>query len=109
MGLMEANEMKREPARVSHLCLGLKCGGSDGFSGVSANPSIGHTADLLIALGGRAILSEFPELCGVEQELINRSARYEVAERFARLMQAYQARAKSVGSDFEMTVSREHL
>ena len=58
---------------LSRLCLGLKCGGSDGFSGLSANPAIGHTADLLVALGGRAILSEFPELCGVEQELINRS------------------------------------
>ncbi len=105
VGLMEANKVKREPAMLSQLCLGLKCGGSDGFSGVSANPAVGHTADLLIALGGRAILSEFPELCGVEQELMNRSARREVAERFARLMQAYQARAKAVGSGFEMNPS----
>src|SRR5712692_1282634 len=105
VGLMEANKVKREPAMLSQLCLGLKCGGSDGFSGVSANPAVGHTADLLIALGGRAILSEFPELCGVEQELMNRSARREVAERFARLMQAYQARAKAVGSGFEMKPS----
>jgi len=105
VGLMEANKVKREPAMLSQLCLGLKCGGSDGFSGVSANPAVGHTADLLIALGGRAILSEFPELCGVEQELMNRSARREVAERFARLMQAYQARAKAVDSGFEMNPS----
>jgi len=59
--------------------VGLKCGGSDGFSGISANPAIGHTSDLVVALGGRTILSEFPELCGVEQELINRSAEREVA------------------------------
>ena len=105
VGLMKANESKREPATLSHLCLGLKCGGSDGFSGVSANPSVGHAADLLVALGGRAILSEFPELCGVEQELMNRSAHRDVAERFAKLMQAYQARARAVGSGFEMNPS----
>jgi altronate hydrolase len=105
VGLMQANEASREAAPLSHLCLGLKCGGSDGFSGVSANPSIGHTADLLVALGGRAILSEFPELCGVEQELMNRSVRRDLAERFAKLMQAYQSRAKSVGSGFEMNPS----
>ena len=72
LGLVEANRAQRAPAPLSDLCVGLKCGGSDGFSGISANPAIGHTADLLAALGGRTILSEFPELCGVEQELINR-------------------------------------
>jgi altronate hydrolase len=85
--------------------LGLKCGGSDGFSGLSANPAIGHTSDLLAALGGRTILSEFPELCGVEQELINRSKRKEVADRFIHLMKSYGARAKAVGSGFEMNPS----
>src|SRR5450432_1386828 len=67
LGLAEANKARRTPAALSHLVLGLKCGGSDGFSGISANPAIGHTADLLVGLGGRAILSEFPELCGSEQ------------------------------------------
>jgi altronate hydrolase len=105
IGLVEANKTKRTPAMLSHLCVGLKCGGSDGFSGLSANPAIGHTADLLVALGGRAILSEFPELCGVEQELINRSMRKEVADRFAQLMRDYAARAKSVGTSFEMNPS----
>ena len=78
VGLVEANKATRAPADLSHLCVGLKCGGSDGFSGISANPSIGHTADLLAAIGARTILSEFPELCGVEQDLINRSTRKEV-------------------------------
>ena len=105
LGLIEANKSTRAPADLSHLCVGLKCGGSDGFSGISANPAIGHTADLLAAIGARTILSEFPELCGVEQDLINRSTRKEVSDRFATLMRDYQARAKSVGSGFEMNPS----
>src|SRR3989454_9007266 len=105
LGLMKANECQRTSAPLSSLFLGLKCGGSDGFSGLSANPAIGHTSDLLAALGGRTILSEFPELCGVEQELINRSTRREVADRFIHLMKSYNARAKAVGSGFEMNPS----
>jgi altronate hydrolase len=105
LGLMKANECQRTSVSLSSLCLGLKCGGSDGFSGLSANPAIGHTSDLLAALDGRTILSEFPELCGVEQELINRSNRKEVADRFIQLMESYGARAKAVGSGFEMNPS----
>ena len=105
LGLMEANRCQRTRAPLSSLCLGLKCGGSDGFSGLSANPAIGHTADILAALGGRTILSEFPELCGVEQELVTRSRRKEVADRFMQLMKSYGARAKAVGSGFEMNPS----
>ncbi len=105
LGLMKANECRRTSVPLSSLCLGLKCGGSDGFSGLSANPAIGHTSDLLAELGGKTILSEFPELCGVEQELINRSKRKEVAERFIQLMKNYGARAKAVGSGFEMNPS----
>src|SRR5215470_15788970 len=105
LGLVEADKAEREPAPLSKLTLGLKCGGSDGFSGLSANPAIGHTADLHAALGGRGILSEFPELCGVEQGLIDRCARREVADRFAQLMRDYAARAKAVLSSFEMNPS----
>ena len=105
LGLMQANEARRAEAPLSHLCVGLKCGGSDGFSGLSANPAIGHTADLLAALGGRTILSEFPELCGVEQELINRCTSREIGDRFMHLMRSYGARAKAVGSGFEMNPS----
>jgi altronate hydrolase len=93
-GLMQANDARRTDAPLSHLCVGLKCGGSDGFSGLSANPAIGHTADLLAALGGRTILSEFPELCGVEQELINRCTSKEIGDRFIHLMRSYNSRAK---------------
>jgi altronate hydrolase len=105
LGLIEANQARRAEAPLSQLCVGLKCGGSDGFSGLSANPAIGHTADLLAALGGRTILSEFPELCGVEQELINRCASKEIADRFIHLMRSYNSRAKAVGSGFEMNPS----
>jgi altronate hydrolase len=105
LGLVEADKATRTAAPLTKLCLGLKCGGSDGFSGISANPAIGHTADLVAALGGRTILSEFPELCGVEQELIARCTRQEVAEKFIQLMRDYAARAKAVHASFEMNPS----
>jgi altronate hydrolase len=104
-GLAEANKATRVASSLSHLTVGLKCGGSDGFSGISANPAIGHTSDLIVALGGRTILSEFPELCGVEQQFINRSERKEVSDRFIHLMQSYNARAQAVGSGFDMNPS----
>src|SRR5450631_4838211 len=105
LGLVEANNARRTPAPLADLCVGLKCGGSDGFSGISANPAIGHTADLLAALGGRTILSEFPELCGVEQELINRSKNEAVGNRFIQSMRDYAARAVAVRSGFDMNPS----
>ena len=105
LGLAEANQAKRAPALLSKLCVGLKCGGSDGFSGISANPAIGHTSDLLAALEARTILSEFPELCGVEQELINRGRSKEVGDRFIKIMTDYAARAAAVRAAFEMNPS----
>jgi altronate hydrolase len=104
-GLAEANKLTRAPADLSHLCVGLKCGGSDGFSGLSANPAIGHASDLLAGLGARTILAEFPELCGVEQELIDRSVNPEVGDRFIRLMQEYANRARAVRASFDMNPS----
>jgi altronate hydrolase len=105
VGLIEANKLEREPAALSKLVVGLECGGSDGFSGISANPAIGHTSDLIAALGGSSILSEFPELCGVEQELINRCINDDVASKFVRLMRAYAKAAEAVGSGFDMNPS----
>ena len=104
-GLIKANECKRMPAPLSKLCIGLECGGSDGFSGISANPAIGYTSDLLVALGGTVLLSEFPELCGVEQELSDRCIDENVANRFMQLMTTYNNRAKAVGSGFDMNPS----
>ena len=104
-GLIQANSLERKPAPLSKLCIGLECGGSDGFSGISANPAIGYTSDLLVALGGSVILSEFPELCGVEQNLSDRAVSKEVAIRFGDLMTSYNERAKAVGSGFDMNPS----
>jgi altronate hydrolase len=99
-GLIEANKMERKPSPLNKLCIGLECGGSDGFSGISANPAIGYTSDILVALGGSVILSEFPELCGVEQELSDRCVDARTAERFMELMSTYNQRATEVGSGF---------
>ncbi|WP_460501206.1 UxaA family hydrolase, partial [Hymenobacter agri] len=104
-GLMLANQAHREPAPLSALNIGLECGGSDGFSGISANPALGHVSDLLVALGGSVILAEFPELCGVEQELVDRSVDPATAERFSSLMKAYGDSAVAVGSGFDMNPS----
>ena len=105
LAMVEADETTRQPAPLSKLTLGLQCGGSDGFSGLSANPAIGHVSDIIAALGGIGILSEFPELCGVEQQLIDRCVRKEVADRFANLMRDYAARARAVRASFEMNPS----
>lgn len=83
----------------------MECGGSDGFSGISANPAVGHAGDLVTALGGSIILSEFPELCGVEQEIIDRSVSDDIAERFIRLMNRYSDAAEASGSGFDMNPS----
>lgn len=104
-GLTELNKLERTPAPLSQLCLGVKCGGSDGFSGISANPAVGHCADLLTALGGKVLLAEFPELCGVEQELIDRTKDEAAAKKFIHLMRTYQEQAENAGSGFHMNPS----
>lgn len=99
-GLIEANKNARKPAPLSKLCIGLECGGSDGFSGISANPALGYVSDLLVSMGGAVVLSEFPELCGVEQELSDRCVDVDTANRFMHLMRTYNARAVADGSGF---------
>src|SRR5690606_28776145 len=91
-GLIEANRVTRRPAGLDKLCVGLECGGSDGFSGISANPVLGWVSDMLVTLGGSVMLSEFPELCGVEQELSDRCVDVETAQRFLDLMQRYNTK-----------------
>jgi altronate hydrolase len=105
LGLIEANKISRQPASIDKLVIGLECGGSDGFSGISANPAVGYASDLLVASGGTVILSEFPELCGVEQELSDRCLDVDKAEKFISLMRTYNAKAVSVGSGFDMNPS----
>ena len=104
-GLVHADSLERKPAPLSKICIGLECGGSDGFSGISANPAIGYTSDMLVALGGSVILSEFPELCGVEQNLSDRCVTTDTAKRFGELMYSYNEKAKASGSGFDMNPS----
>jgi altronate hydrolase len=104
-GLQQINQLKRAPASLDKLCIGVKCGGSDGFSGISANPAVGYCADLVVALGGKVLLAEFPELCGVEQELVDRSVNKADAEKFIRLMKAYDKQVTDAGSSFSMNPS----
>ena len=103
--IKEANKIVRKPAPLSKLTIGLECGGSDGFSGISANPTLGVLSDKLVALGGTTILSEFPELCGVEQELVNRCIDDKDGERFLELMKWYEKSVVDAGSGFDMNPS----
>lgn len=105
VGLMEANKIERKPANLSKLVIGLECGGSDGFSGISANPTLGYVSDLIVGLGGATVLSEFPELNGVEQELINRCTSTEKAKKFSHIMSTYNSKAEALGAAFSMNPS----
>ncbi|MBD1428793.1 UxaA family hydrolase [Sphingobacterium litopenaei] len=104
-GLTYINQFTRQEVPLSKLTLGVKCGGSDGFSGISANPAVGYTSDLLVALGGKVLLAEFPELCSAEQNLIDRTIQPEAAHKFIKLMRAYSDSAERVGSGFHMNPS----
>src|SRR5512140_3785115 len=79
--LPQANAIRREPCSASHITIGLQCGGSDGYSGISANPALGAAVDLLVAHGGTAILSETPEIYGAEHLLTRRATQREVGEK----------------------------
>ncbi len=79
--LNEANDTERTSQPISHLTLALQCGGSDGYSGITANPALGVAADLLVKKGGSSILSETPEIYGAEHLLINRANSKETADK----------------------------
>ena len=105
LGLVEINKLERKSATLDKLTVGVKCGGSDGFSGISANPAVGYCSDLLVALGGKVLLAEFPELNGVEQQMVDRSVNEETARKFMRLMKSYEEIVTRVGSGFDMNPS----
>ena len=79
--LAEANQVRRQPVSAQHLVVGLQCGGSDGYSGITANPALGNAVDRLVAAGGTAILSETPEIYGAEHLLTRRAVSREVGEK----------------------------
>ncbi|WP_113653558.1 UxaA family hydrolase [Pedobacter namyangjuensis] len=104
-GLVEANKIERQLAPLSKMNVGVKCGGSDGFSGISANPAVGYCSDLLVGLGATVLLAEFPELCGAEQDIIDRTIEEADARKFMQLMGAYSQAAENAGSGFHMNPS----
>lgn len=104
-GMAKANLASRVEFPLNKLTIGLECGGSDGFSGISANPVLGYVSDMIVALGGSVILAEFPELCGVEQELSNRCVTDQLSEKFLDLMRRYEKAAEDAGSGFDMNPS----
>lgn len=104
-GIKLANNIERKPASITKLNIGLECGGSDGFSGISANPVLGEVSDIMAAVGGTTMLAEFPELCGVEQELVNRCINDEDGMKFLKLMKDFEASVVAAGSGFDMNPS----
>ncbi len=104
-GIKKANEIERKPASITKLNIGLECGGSDGFSGISANPVLGEVSDIMAAVGGTTMLAEFPELCGVEQELVNRCINDEDGVKFLKLMKDFEESVVAAGSGFDMNPS----
>ena len=97
--LPEANKVKREPVPASHLILGLECGGSDGYSGISANPALGAAADLLVKNGGTAILSETPEVYGAEHLLTRRAVSREVGEKLVKRIKWWEDYTERLGGE----------
>jgi altronate hydrolase len=96
--LPEANKVKRETVPASHLVLGMECGGSDAYSGITANPALGAAADLLVRHGGTAVLSETTEIYGAEHLLTRRAASPEVAQKLIDLIHWWEAYSEQHGA-----------
>jgi len=96
--LPEVNSTSREEVSVSELVLGVKCGGSDGFSGISANPSLGHAADMLVRSGGTVLITEVPEFCGAEHILANRAKDFETGKAVYEMVDWYKEFASKFGA-----------
>ena len=99
--LPEANAVKRQTLPAKHLILGLQCGGSDGFSAITANPALGVAADLLVQNGGTAILSETPEIYGAEHMLLGRAVSQEVGQKLLDLLRWWEVYAEKNGESLD--------
>lgn len=97
--LPEAHAVQRQPVSASNLILGLECGGSDAYSGITANPALGFAVDLLIRNGGTAVLGETTEIYGAEHLLVRRAARPEVGRKLIRLIQWWEGYARRNGAE----------
>jgi altronate hydrolase len=107
--IVEALTARRMTVSAGHLTVGLQCGGSDGWSGVTANPALGAAVDLLIAQGGRAMLSETPEIWGAEHLLLRRAASAEVAKRLMARLDWWRAYADRHGMELNNNPSPGNL
>ena len=103
--LAEANQVHREPVPASELTIALQCGGSDGYSGVSANPALGAASDLVVRHGGAVILSETPETYGAEHLLTRRAVSREVGEKLVALMRWWEDYTKREGAEMNANPS----
>jgi len=99
--LPEANRVRRRAVPASHLTVGLQCGGSDGYSGITANPALGAAADLVVRHGGTVILSESPETYGAEHLLTRRAVSREVGEKLLALFDWWKDYTRRNGGDFD--------
>ncbi|MCY1402526.1 Galactarate dehydratase (L-threo-forming) [compost metagenome] len=97
--LAEANQVQREPVSARHLVVGLQCGGSDGYSGITANPALGNAVDRLVAAGGTAILSETPEIYGAEHLLTRRAISREVGEKLLARIKWWEAYCERMNAE----------
>lgn len=97
--LPEANKAVRQTVPASHLTLGLQCGGSDGYSGISANPALGAAVDTLVRHGGSAILSETPEIYGAEHLLTRRAVNREIGEKLIRRIRWWEEYTRRNGNE----------
>jgi altronate hydrolase len=103
-----ANNVRREPIPLSELLLGLQCGGSDGASGITANPALGVASDLLVAHGGGSVLAETPEVYGAEQLLTRRSVSRNVGEKLLeRIRMVGRVRTKKLSIDRQQPIMGE--
>ena len=99
--LPQVNALRREQVSVSELVLGVKCGGSDAFSGISANPSLGHASDMLIRSGGTVLITEVPEFCGAEHILAQRAKDADTARQVYQMVDWYKEYAGKWGANLE--------
>jgi altronate hydrolase len=107
--VVEAAKVERQPVPAAHLTVGLQCGGSDGWSGVTANPALGVAVDLLVAHGGSAMLSETPEIWGAEHLLLRRAASQAVADRLNARLDWWRAYADRHGMELNNNPSPGNL
>ena len=97
--LPAANDVRRQTVPASHLTLALQCGGSDGYSGITANPALGACVDLLVRHGGTAVLSETPEIYGAEHLLTRRAASREVGEKLVERIRWWEDYTAKTGGE----------